>query len=81
MSPDPSSNCGPYTPPGPSRSSVRSDIGEDNHDTIAMIAIDNNGDISSGTSTNGLHHKISGLVISSYLSLCYLGKHLFYEHY
>lgn len=63
VSPDPSSNCGPYTPTGPSRSSVRSDdISEDNHDTIAMIAIDNNGDISSGTSTNGLNHKISGRV-------------------
>jgi N4-(beta-N-acetylglucosaminyl)-L-asparaginase len=32
----------------------------DNHDTIGMIAIDENGNIVAGTSTNGANHKIPG---------------------
>lgn len=35
-------------------------ISPTNHDMIGMIAIDKHGDISSGTSTNGLAHKIPG---------------------
>lgn len=31
-----------------------------NHDTIGMVAIDNNGDIAAGTSTNGAKFKIPG---------------------
>ncbi|KAK3100029.1 hypothetical protein FSP39_013683 [Pinctada imbricata] len=69
----PKSDCGPYTPTPPtsaknaqrsSRPHTRSrDIsGKDNHDTIGMIAIDRKGDISAGTSTNGLTYKIPGRV-------------------
>ena len=32
----------------------------DNHDTIGMIAIDQSGNVSAGTSTNGLTFKIPG---------------------
>lgn len=59
--PDPSAQCGPYTPTNTSRSPDINDVGDiDDHDTIGMLAIDKNGDISSGTSTNGLNHKIPG---------------------
>lgn len=33
---------------------------EENHDTIGMIIIDEEGNIVSGTSTNGVIHKIPG---------------------
>ena len=32
-----------------------------NHDTIGMVAIDGNGKVAAGTSTNGASHKIPGL--------------------
>lgn len=69
VSPDPSSNCGPYKPitskdhsSSHSGLSRRNSISIENHDTIGLIAIDSNGDIAVGTSTNGLNHKISGRV-------------------
>ena len=31
-----------------------------NHDTIGMVAIDGNGKVAAGTSTNGASHKIPG---------------------
>ena len=34
-----------------------------NHDTIGMIALDKNGQIAAGTSTNGASFKIPGLEI------------------
>lgn len=37
-------------------------INEHNHDTIGVVAIDSNGDISAATSTNGAIHKIPGRV-------------------
>lgn len=40
----------------------REDIDENNHDTIGMIAIDMNGHIAAGTSTNGARNKIPGRV-------------------
>ncbi|VDI28837.1 Hypothetical predicted protein [Mytilus galloprovincialis] len=62
VTPDPSSSCGPYHPVNTTTSSIMDNIDIDNHDTIAMLAVDQNGDISSGTSTNGLNHKIPGRV-------------------
>merc|ERR1712062_103904 len=70
VSPNPSSNCGPYHPLHPN------DIffynygskghfnrgGQHNHDTIGMVAIDYHGHMVAGTSTNGLKHKIPGRV-------------------
>ena len=69
VSPDPTKNCGPYTP----LSSYELDsndvltreqlgIGEDNHDTIGMVVIDGNNRKAAGTTTNGMRYKISGRV-------------------
>jgi len=70
--PDPETSCGPYSPSEESSHKERefrvlNQINREkptklNHDTIGMVAIDPNGDISAGTSTNGASHKISGRV-------------------
>lgn len=65
VKPNPKTGCGPYTP---ERQSIQSDdrnaVNEDNHDTIGIIAIDRNGTMAVGTSTNGMIHKIPGSVHS-----------------
>ncbi|XP_008557128.1 N(4)-(Beta-N-acetylglucosaminyl)-L-asparaginase [Microplitis demolitor] len=65
VNPDPSTSCGPYNPVKKSITSridlELTDI-EDNHDTIGIIAMDSNGNIAAGTSTNGANHKIPGRV-------------------
>ncbi|XP_022327702.2 N(4)-(Beta-N-acetylglucosaminyl)-L-asparaginase-like [Crassostrea virginica] len=72
--PNPRQHCGPYRPQEmdafddptyfsnnlPTDSNPILDI--DNHDTIGMIAIDQSGNVSAGTSTNGLTFKIPGRV-------------------
>lgn len=63
--PDPKLSCGPYSPirsqvVEKNQSRKKYKIGDGNHDTISMIAIDNLGNISAGTSTNGAKHKIPG---------------------
>jgi len=65
--PDPSKYCGPYSPVAPTSSRVEVGSSERkidrfNHDTISMIAIDRNGKIASGTSSNGARNKIPGRV-------------------
>lgn len=69
--PDSTKACGPYQPVNVDRSQqhlsdlrdgVASKINQQNHDTIGMVAIDENGRIVAGTSTNGLNHKIPGRV-------------------
>lgn len=66
--PNSSESCGPYSPASSKKkdsniSPIRdTNISEFNHDTIGMIAIDSNGLISGGTSTNGARYKISGRV-------------------
>ncbi|GBP03250.1 N(4)-(Beta-N-acetylglucosaminyl)-L-asparaginase [Eumeta japonica] len=64
--PDPRSYCGPYSK-STSKSGKRMShhtipIGKYNHDTIGMIAIDVNGNVAAGTSTNGAKYKIPGRV-------------------
>lgn len=66
VEPDPTTSCGPYTP---LRSEIRSRSSEiyphsdaDNHDTIGIIALDINGKIAAGTSTNGAKNKIEGRI-------------------
>ena len=71
VSPDPNSQCGPYTPIHANEISVKSKPhfsrgGEGNHDTIGMVAIDTKGHLAAGTSTNGLKHKIPGEVESQF---------------
>jgi len=66
--PDSSTSCGPYTPAEESKESVKHNFKKDSqsketiisHDTIGMVAIDVNGNLASGTSTNGANHKIPG---------------------
>ncbi|XP_005093163.1 N(4)-(Beta-N-acetylglucosaminyl)-L-asparaginase [Aplysia californica] len=63
--PDPTLHCGPYRPAENVSSSGNHDImdtGPDNHDTIGMVVVDSKGNVASGTSTNGLNHKIPGRV-------------------
>jgi len=57
-------SCGPYTPSKHEHYSARynGQISADNHDTIGMIAIDSQGRIAGGTSTNGATHKVPGRV-------------------
>lgn len=65
--PESSMECGPYEPISANEidSLKMCDVEQDtinyhNHDTIGLIAIDENGNIAAGTSTNGLKHKIPG---------------------
>ncbi len=71
MQPDPSKTCGPYKPSTLKDFEGQNSInfinknsikfgGEGNHDTIGMVAIDSQGNVASGTSTNGASFKISG---------------------
>ncbi|XP_056899330.1 N(4)-(beta-N-acetylglucosaminyl)-L-asparaginase [Takifugu flavidus] len=61
--PDPSKYCGPYKPvPVQHQNKRATSANEHAHDTIGMIAIDQNGHVAAGTSTNGLTHKIPGRV-------------------
>lgn len=68
VQPDPTKFCGPYKPDtniarkqanNPKQRSIFSDK---NHDTIGMVAIDSEGRIAAGTSTNGAKFKIPGRV-------------------
>lgn len=75
VSPDPTTACGPYKPNNPEES-LTGDLVKDNevdvdgvgfggagnHDTIGLIAIDADGNVASGTSTNGATFKVSGRV-------------------
>ncbi|KAM8711093.1 hypothetical protein ACLKA7_000256 [Drosophila subpalustris] len=67
--PDPKISCGPYAPKATPLTRWKEDrarteyhIGQQNHDTIGMIAIDVHEHIHVGTSTNGARHKIPGRV-------------------
>lgn len=67
VEPDPTTSCGPYRPLNPKSLKLSQDcngkaVDIDNHDTIGMIAIDQDGNICAGTSTNGLRNKIPGRV-------------------
>ncbi len=96
VSPDPSKNCGPYTPNTKLTHNLQShtsrennvilkhassehtkkktvvplrgynpSIAQDNHDTVGMVVIDQNGNVAAGTSTNGLRFKVPGYVMLS----------------
>ncbi|KAM3866976.1 N(4)-(beta-N-acetylglucosaminyl)-L-asparaginase [Diretmus argenteus] len=61
--PDPSKYCGPYKPRAARKQRRRAphtDIHA--HDTIGMIAIDQDGHVAAGTTTNGANHKVPGRV-------------------
>ena len=64
MTPDPTKSCGPYRPgwAAAAQDSVPSWASAKAHDTIGMVAIDSQGKMAAGTSTNGAIHKIPGCV-------------------
>ncbi|KAK6105365.1 Asparaginase family protein [Brugia pahangi] len=63
VSPDPTKSCGPYKPTSDKDKLAYSDVAyHRNHDTIGMIVVDFENNISAGTSTNGANHKIPGRI-------------------
>lgn len=62
MVPDPTTNCGPYHPKNVEDDDDTSVGSEENHDTIAMLAIDSQGRTAAGASTNGAKNKIAGRI-------------------
>ena len=65
VSPDPSSSCGPYSPINNGTGltpKTTCDVHQKNHDTISIIAINSEGKIATGVTTNGLNHKIVGRI-------------------
>lgn len=68
VTPDPKTACGPYTPVELDSSSpdyfnlIAPNSAQASHDTISMTAIDANGIMAAGTSTNGASFKVPGRV-------------------
>lgn len=68
VQPNPNKSCGPYTPiQGPTKTIItkrenKPKVNKHNHDTIGAVAIDTSGRIATGTSTNGMNHKMAGRV-------------------
>ena len=71
--PDPTTSCGPYSPNITAYREYETilektgrsprynpNVDETHHDTIGMVAIDADGNVASGTSTNGAGNKIPG---------------------
>ena len=63
VSPDPKKSCGPFKPLDNQKHQKRRSLAsEKNHDTIGMVAFDQNGKTAAGTTTNGMIYKIPGRV-------------------
>ncbi|XP_075217277.1 N(4)-(Beta-N-acetylglucosaminyl)-L-asparaginase-like isoform X2 [Lycorma delicatula] len=70
VNPDPNKGCGPYIPIDSTKTTALSrnikfnlpQLSEKNHDTITMLAVDRDGNVAAGATTNGLIHKIPGRV-------------------
>ncbi|XP_077333377.1 N(4)-(beta-N-acetylglucosaminyl)-L-asparaginase [Lithobates pipiens] len=66
VTPDPTKSCGPYKPLKGFKNykppSLQKAVDVHSHDTIGMIAVDKQGNVATGTSTNGASHKIPGRV-------------------
>ncbi|XP_076029987.1 N(4)-(Beta-N-acetylglucosaminyl)-L-asparaginase-like [Oratosquilla oratoria] len=65
VTPNPRISCGPYSPIKDHHGGSEPEgygLDEGNHDTISMIAVDENGRIAGGATTNGLSHKVPGRV-------------------
>ncbi len=64
VTPDASQSCGPYRPQGlgaahQSKPTAPSWVSRLTHDTISVVAIDSEGKIAAGSSSNGANHKVS----------------------
>ncbi|KAH7703063.1 Protein R04B3.2 [Aphelenchoides avenae] len=69
VEPNPREACGPYKPLSPAPTyafhagnEVNNDISSSNHDTIGIVVIDGDANVSAGTSTNGARNKVPGRV-------------------
>ncbi len=65
VTPNSTASCGPYSPLRSQSNEAKPAIefgGNSNHDTIGIIAMDENGKMAVGTSTNGAKYKIPGRV-------------------
>ncbi|XP_076030366.1 N(4)-(Beta-N-acetylglucosaminyl)-L-asparaginase-like [Oratosquilla oratoria] len=67
VTPNSKTSCGPYSPNEIENYHDGGDpevyvLDKDNHDTISMLAVDENGRIAGGATTNGLSHKVPGRV-------------------
>lgn len=68
VTPDPRTSCGPYKPVldtsemAPRQPELRPRSDRFSHDTISLLAIDTQGNIAAGTSTNGASHRVPGRV-------------------
>ncbi|XP_068244312.1 N(4)-(Beta-N-acetylglucosaminyl)-L-asparaginase-like [Palaemon carinicauda] len=83
--PDPATSCGPYAPADVSTKAKKWHVAKEgknfnlaNHDTIGMVAIDFEGHIACGTSTNGAKYKVPGRVGDSPVpgSGSYVDRHI-----
>jgi len=76
--PDPHTSCGPYSPMDRNHVHMSAAVDDEqmrikrrpasatdiHHDTIGIVALDANGNVASGTTTNGATFKIPGYVNS-----------------
>lgn len=67
VSPDSALTCGPYSPTFSKNRSYAlpqssPGVTKENHDTVGMVIMDQEGNLAAGASTNGLGHKIAGRV-------------------
>ncbi|CAB0040222.1 unnamed protein product [Trichogramma brassicae] len=70
VEPNPAESCGPYRQAQQQQVETNIDraerqlpqSGEDQHDTIGVVALDTRGRLVSGVSTNGQNHKIAGRI-------------------
>jgi len=84
--PDPHTSCGPYSPVGSNHLQLLTaeedeqrvmrpaDATDVHHDTMGIIALDVDGNVASGTTTNGATFKIPGFVIAALLCSPPTGK-------
>lgn len=80
--PEAKTSCGPYHPNQPNNSrSLAHNLwaaNKNNHDTIGMVTIDQNGSMACGTSTNGANHKVAGRIGDSPIpgAGCYVNSNI-----
>mmetsp|Transcript_3809 Transcript_3809/g.3419 ORF Transcript_3809/g.3419 Transcript_3809/m.3419 type:complete len:209 (-) Transcript_3809:27-653(-) len=60
------SSCGPYKPTSKdkviTKNTHKTWANKDNHDTIGLVALNDDGQMACGTTTNGANHKVTGRI-------------------